>query len=587
MRNILALAAGVLVAAPLSAQVPASRLPITETTSARFLAPELIASLDLGLATAQSFELPARLVDDVARFEAIIAGEVHTVELWPHSMRDENFELLVQRADGSYESVEPAPIATVRGHLVDLPDSIVAGQILDGSLTATIYLGNGLPTFGIQPMRDVDMTAPASSHVVYDSGDRLPRDVTCGTDDMLAGAPSDGGTFLGTVETQVTDIAIDADTQFYNLNGSSVNNTQLDIENVMNGVEAHYIDDVGISYNITTIIVRTTEPDPYTTSSSGGLLGEFQNHWNSEQQAIQRDVAHLFTGKNLTGSTIGVAYLNTICSLAQAYGLSQSRFSNNYNSRVALTAHELGHNWSAPHCNGLAGCQIMCSGLGGCGGTGGFGPTAIGQITNKKNSAGCLVSSIPPDPPTITSINPSSLSTIQTLTITLTGTEFEQVESVTVGDTELTGNSVLIINGKAQFTAPEPSSLGTVPVTITNISGTSNSVNLTYTANEPPVVNVPLFVVSGQDFNWKMGGDAFDTGYLLVSLDGSTFPFGNDSILLNFLVLSIQPLGATGLASYTLNLPAAASGITLRSQTVVFNGNGYDDASPIKTTTIF
>ena len=106
------------------------------------------------------------------------------------------------------------------------------------------------------------------------------------------------------------------------------------------------------------------------------------------------------TGRTISGSTIGIAYLSAICSFTQGYGLSQSRFSGNITSRVALTAHELGHNWASQHCDGNSPCRIMCSGLGGCNGLSplAFGPFAINAILNHKATRTCLTNAVPSIP---------------------------------------------------------------------------------------------------------------------------------------------------------------------------------------------
>ena len=61
--------------------------------------------------------------------------------------------------------------------------------------------------------------------------------------------------------------------------------------------------------------------------------------------------------------------------------------------RSALTAHEMGHNWSAQHCDGDGDCHIMCSTLGGCNGLGSpakVGGAAVSSITSYKSSRPCL-----------------------------------------------------------------------------------------------------------------------------------------------------------------------------------------------------
>ena len=144
--------------------------------------------------------------------------------------------------------------------------------------------------------------------------------------------------------------------------------------------------------------MRTTSSDPYgTISSAGQLLSTFSNVWSSSpENQIPRDVAHLFTGVNLDGGTIGVAYLSDICT-NNAYGLSESRFSSVFSRRVALTTHELGHNWSSSHCDSQGTCRIMCSVLNGCNGINplSFSPAPVGQIVNYRNSRSCLSSKTP------------------------------------------------------------------------------------------------------------------------------------------------------------------------------------------------
>ncbi|MBC7773474.1 MAG: hypothetical protein H7210_13335 [Pyrinomonadaceae bacterium] len=195
---------------------------------------------------------------------------------------------------------------------------------------------------------------------------------------------------------RITDIAFDADVEYYNSLGSNVANVVNDIESLMNGIEGIYENNTDISYEQTTIIVRTAEPDPYTSTNPGTLLGQLDTHWSGSLSSVRRDVAHLMTGKNVDGGVIGIAFLSGICSTGSGYGLSQSRYTSNVTLRRSLTAHELGHNWSAQHCDGSGSCNIMCS-CNGCGPpdcTGNFTSFGAGeatQIINFRNSRSCLI----------------------------------------------------------------------------------------------------------------------------------------------------------------------------------------------------
>ena len=147
-------------------------------------------------------------------------------------------------------------------------------------------------------------------------------------------------------------------------------------------------------------------------------------------------MAHLFTGKNLTGSTIGIAYLNVLCG-NNAYGLSQSKYTGNFTNRTGLTAHELGHNWNANHCDGQASCRIMCSGLGGCGPVTTFGFSATQSITEKANNVSCLDLAPPPNPPVLNSLSSNTFEVLSNSFIVVNGNTLEDITGVTIGDQTL------------------------------------------------------------------------------------------------------------------------------------------------------
>ena len=323
---------------------------------------------------------------------------IATLSLYPHSLRSDQFQLLVD--DGTSLVQHPAPpVRTRKGEVLEIPGSRVRGSFHDGRLTAIVLAGDQV--WSITPTVDLGFPGSGSWHGIVEAVDELNLGYECGTPDVPV--PPGGGTGGSTqsfgTTYYLTEIGIDSDFEYYQINGSNINNTVGDIENVMNGVETVYEDaSIVITYEITVIIVRTTSADPYgSITSPGTLLNTFGNVWStSPENQIQRDVAHFFTGVNIDGGTIGIASLSVICT-GNGYGLSQSRFTNNYNRRVALTAHELGHNWSAQHCDSAGTCRIMCSGLGGCSGinplTFSTGPT--GQIVNHRNSRSCLSSQAP------------------------------------------------------------------------------------------------------------------------------------------------------------------------------------------------
>lgn len=351
--------------------------------------------------TVQSLDVsPDRTASVVIRLN--VGGSDAALELRPRSMRADAFQLLVAD-DRGLTNVTPPPERTYRGDAyVAAPNATVLGAVrasIDGGrMWAWIRLDDGT-SYGVQPLSEIVAGADPRSHVVYRGSDvHLEQAYSCATDaigDLPFDAATKGPSQWSATGLKVCEVAIDADVQFFQSNGSSVTNTVFDIENVMNSVEAIYENDVGVTYDLTSIVVRTSSAaNPYTTDDPSSLLSEFRSHWQQTKGDVQRNNAHLFTGRNLTGSVIGIAYLNGICN-GNAYGLSQSKFTGNFALRVGLTAHELGHNWSANHCSG-SDCRIMCPSINGCvGDVSKFGQASKNAIVAYKATKSLCLKDLP------------------------------------------------------------------------------------------------------------------------------------------------------------------------------------------------
>ncbi|RMG48233.1 MAG: hypothetical protein D6723_15440 [Acidobacteria bacterium] len=357
------------------------------------------------------FQSPA---EGVLRTTVSLAGTVYTMTLWPHSLRAEDFKLLVQGPDGQLREVEPPPVRTYRGVVDGLAHSRVAASIIDGEMSAALVLPDDT-LWGIQPVRSIQPGAAPEMHFIYRAEDWLPtEEYYCGTDETLLPPPSapSASAKATTTHVKVTEIAIDADVEFVrNRNIGSAQRAVTDIETVMNTVEAIYERQLDITYEITAIVLRAAEPDPYSSTDAAELLGQVRQEWNHHLRHIRRDVTHLMTGKNLRGNIIGIALLRTICIRSQAYGLSQSVFVSDLIRRACLTAHELGHSWGAVHCDGDADCGIMCSVIGRCSGDcSNFGARAVEAISETRDTRPCLTDLPEPlNPPVFDDFSASTL----------------------------------------------------------------------------------------------------------------------------------------------------------------------------------
>ena len=325
--------------------------------------------------------------------------------LHKHSLRKDNFRVMVQGGDGELVEVPAPRVQTYRGLIEGLTGSVVAASIDSGRLYAQILLASG-ERWHVQPARESAVGVRGlADHLVYRDDDIIPQDWRCGAgsvghvlskflprEESMEASPGGG--------MRICDLAFDSDVEFFQANGSSVAATVRDIETVMNNVSALYEMKVNIAYELTTIVVRTAEPDPYTSFDNLILLDEFAGEWNANMQGVHRDVAHLMTGRSVDDGVIGTANVDVMCDVcgnARGYGFSQSRFSGLLSSRACLTTHELGHNWGADHCDGDMDCAIMCSRIGSCtGDCTQFGSTAFVDIVTESLSALCLETQAPP-----------------------------------------------------------------------------------------------------------------------------------------------------------------------------------------------
>jgi hypothetical protein len=122
----------------------------------------------------------------------------------------------------------------------------------------------------------------------------------------------------------------------------------------VNATEAIFLRDFGIRFQF---VKQHTYADwsPYSSSRAEFLLSQFSNNARNpttladtpEQYYANVDLKHLFTGKNLEGSTVGIAYIGTACAFpARAFGISQAL---QYDGTIGVFTHELGHNFGASH----------------------------------------------------------------------------------------------------------------------------------------------------------------------------------------------------------------------------------------------
>jgi hypothetical protein len=342
-----------------------------------------------------ALELPSEALDRWV-LELSWRGEDLEVELWRAPIRAAQYRVREMAADGSLREVALQPEATYHGAVRGEASRGAALAFVDGRLEGFVQGPDGAEIW-IERRRADGPVPHEELHWIHEGitgGFSLER---CGAleagDDPEVDREAGPTAHLGAGCLWVADLAFDTDHEYYSLHGSTAACAQ-HIEAVLNAVNFGYARDVLIRHEISDIIVRSSEPDPYSTSGTSGLLDDFVNHWQTQQGGVLRDMAHLMTARPLSDNVIGLAYVGVVCS--QSWGFGWTWGQNGLSSETSILGHELGHNWSAPHCLDTESCVWMC------GGCHEFGPITAQQIMAYAAGRACLDSgagSVTPVPP--------------------------------------------------------------------------------------------------------------------------------------------------------------------------------------------
>ena len=356
-------------------------------------------------------DFPTEL-EDRLKIVITIDGAPRTLSLFRYSLRSPDFRLLVDDGDG-LEEIAPPPHRTYRGSISGLTGSSVRATLSEDGLGAKIDLGEDRGTWWLQPLSSLDRlrtddrrTTPRTHVLMTGVTGEFAEGYSCGNEiyDMAEpDVPAGGGLADDVGGNRLISIAACADYEFFQRNSSNVANTLNDIELMINFYESIYEQDpsdggVNLNFEFSAAIIHANSNDPYSSTTADGILCEFRTEWNAgEETSIRRDVAQMYTGKQVQGNTIGLAWVGVVCNRTGfdcgsngnlAYNMIESRYVNNFALRTALGSHELGHNLSAT-CDSSSDCEIMCSSNGACGGTPNIRKQLRASIINYLNSFSC------------------------------------------------------------------------------------------------------------------------------------------------------------------------------------------------------
>ena len=142
--------------------------------------------------------------------------------------------------------------------------------------------------------------------------------------------------------TPVLRLGIDADAAWYKTFGSNSNAAML---TAVHEARILYEQQLGITFTVVRQNVFTRRT--FGSTAAVEMLADYRAYRLKQQELDQGDLSVLFTGRDLDGSDVGVAYVGVVCRTpACAMGLVQNTASE---MLPGIFAHELGHSFGTTH----------------------------------------------------------------------------------------------------------------------------------------------------------------------------------------------------------------------------------------------
>lgn len=302
-----------------------------------------------------------------------------------------------------------ASVDLYRGKIDGVSQSWVRIGVADGELHGMLW--DGADLYIIEPIADLRDSLPANTPAdadgtaIFRLADVMmkPGAASCGADtaakaskgseaygsllDELKNAP---GVMQAVGASRRLEISALGDSLFVS---QFANEAQARTEILvrLNNVDGIFSSQLGVEIQVPSIDIGDSLSDSTVASS---LLDQLAALRNSSPNLYSRGLTHLFTGRDLEGTTVGIAYVDSLCDRKFGAGLSEASGRGRWTESL-IAAHEIGHNFGAVHdgdpeeaCASTPSGQFLMSSS--INGNSEFSACSLGLMQPKIQAASCI-----------------------------------------------------------------------------------------------------------------------------------------------------------------------------------------------------
>jgi hypothetical protein len=320
------------------------------------------------------------------RFEAL--GKSFDLQLVPND----------RIASGLRSDEAKSQVEVYRGQLANNPQSWARIVVFDGMPRGMIW--DGVEMYAVEAPDDSTLSIDAP--VIYRLADAfvVSGTMSCGTDFLSGSAAAilkDIGTAtkvaIARAPGAVSEITMSAigDFEFTQARGGELA-AEAAITTRLNNVDGIFSEQVGVQIDVQYIDPITDPNVQLNKFDANALLVQVSEYRLQTPAHNNHGLTHLYTGKDLDTSTVGVAWQGTLCENYFGAGLSEGNAGATNDSLIA--AHEIGHNFGAEHdgfpggsCESETGAFIMSPALNG---SNQFSACSISAMQAQAAAASCV-----------------------------------------------------------------------------------------------------------------------------------------------------------------------------------------------------